>query len=144
MTIVKTCGCIFEVKYEIFVMFQIVKALVEKQCDCQITTLRSNNGEEFFFKEFKICCDKHEIQRQYTTPYTAQQNGVVERWNRTVTKMARCMMQNRSILSRFWAEAVFTVVYLLNRSLTIAVKEKNPEEAWSGKKPKVIHLKFFV
>jgi len=40
---------------------------------------------------------------------------------------------------RFWAEAVFTLVYLLNRSPTMPVK-KTPKEAWFGRKPKVSHL----
>ena len=44
---------------------------------------------------------------------------------------------------KFWAEAMFTTIYLLNRSPTMAVKQKTPEEAWSGRKPKVSHLKVF-
>jgi hypothetical protein len=57
--------------------------------------------------------------------------------------MARCMLQNRCVPNRFWVEAVFTTVYLLNRSPMMAVKQKTPEEAWSGRKPKVSHLKVF-
>jgi hypothetical protein len=57
--------------------------------------------------------------------------------------MSRCMLQNRCVPNRFWVEAVFTAVYLLNRSPTMAVKQKTPEEAWSGRKPKVSHLKVF-
>jgi hypothetical protein len=57
--------------------------------------------------------------------------------------MSKCMLQNRCVPNRFWAEAVFTTVYLLNRSPTMAVKQKTPEEAWSGRKPKVSHLKVF-
>jgi hypothetical protein len=53
------------------------------------------------------------------------------------------MLQNRFVPNRFWVEALFTTVYLLNRSPTMAVKQKTPEEAWSGRKPKVIHLKVF-
>jgi hypothetical protein len=57
--------------------------------------------------------------------------------------MSRCMLQNRCVPNRFWVEAVFTAVYLLNRSPTMAVKQKTPEEAWSGRNPKVSHLKVF-
>ena len=53
------------------------------------------------------------------------------------------MLQNRCVPNRFWVEAVFTAVYLLNRSPMMAVKQKTPEEAWSGRKPKVSHLKVF-
>ena len=57
--------------------------------------------------------------------------------------MARCMMQNKLVPSRFLAEAIFTIVYLLNRSLTMAMKETTLEEAWFGRKPRVNHLKVF-
>jgi len=40
-------------------------------------------------------------------------------------------------------KAVYTTIYLLNRSPTHAVKEKTPEEAWFGRKPKVSPLKVF-
>jgi hypothetical protein len=55
----------------------------------------------------------------------------------------KCMMENRCVPNRFWAEVVFTVVYLLNRSPMMVVKQKTPEEAWSGRKPRVNHLKVF-
>eukprot|EP00253_Pinus_taeda_P004464 PITA_04464 len=53
------------------------------------------------------------------------------------------MLQHRSIPNKFWAEAVFTAIYLLNRSPTQAVKGKTHEEVWSGRKPKISHLKVF-
>jgi hypothetical protein len=57
--------------------------------------------------------------------------------------MSRCMLQNRCVPNRFWAEAVFTAVYLLNRSPMMVVKQKTPEESCCGRNPKVIHLKVF-
>jgi hypothetical protein len=53
------------------------------------------------------------------------------------------MLQNRCVPNRFWAEAVFRIVYLLNRSPMMAVKQKTLKEAWSGRKPNVSHLKVF-
>jgi transposase InsO family protein len=132
-----------KLKSEVFNEFQKFKALVEKESGCHITSLRSDNGGELCSKEFNNFCAKHGIKRQFTTPYTPQQNGVVERWNHTITEMARCMLQNRCVPNRFWVEAVFTTVYLLNRSPTMAVKQKTPKEAWSRRKPKVSHLKVF-
>lgn len=94
-------------------------------------------------KEFNNFCAKHGIQRQYSTSYTPPQNGVVERWNHTITEMDRCMLQNMSIPHKFWVEAMFAAVYLINRSPTMAVKQKTPKEVWSGQKCKVSHLKAF-
>jgi len=44
---------------------------------------------------------------------------------------------------RYWAEAVNTSVYLKNRSPTKAVANMTPEEAWTGLKPDVSHLRIF-
>lgn len=130
-------------KSEVFTMFQTLKALVEKESSCQIVTLWSDNGGEFCSIEFTNFCASHGIKHQFTTPYTPQQNGVVERRNRTVTEMARSMLEHRNVPKHFCAEAVFTAVYLLNRSPTKAVKKMTPEEAWFGRKPKINHLKVF-
>eukprot|EP00253_Pinus_taeda_P004299 PITA_04299 len=119
------------------------KILVEKESSCDIMTLRTDNGGEFCSSVFSTYCATHGIKRQFTTPYTPQQNSVVERRNRTVVEMARSMLQHKNIPNKFWAEAVFTAVYLLNRSPTQAVKGKTPEEVWSGRKPKISHLKVF-
>ena len=40
-------------------------------------------------------------------------------------------------------EAVACAVYLTNRSPTRSVHEKTPQEAWSGRKPGISHLKVF-
>eukprot|EP00253_Pinus_taeda_P002353 PITA_02353 len=53
------------------------------------------------------------------------------------------MLQHRNVPNKFWAEAVFTAVYLLNRSPTQVVKGKTPKQVWSGRKPKISHLKVF-
>eukprot|EP00253_Pinus_taeda_P006482 PITA_06482 len=119
------------------------KTLVEKESSCNIMTLRTDNGGEFCSSAFSNFCDTHGIKRQFTTPYTPQQNSVVERRNHTVVEMARSILQHKNVPNKFCAEAVFTAVYLLNRSPTQVVKGKTLEEVWSGRKPKISHLKVF-
>ncbi len=43
----------------------------------------------------------------------------------------------------FWAKAVNTVVYIKNQCPTKAFDSKTPQEAWTGAKPDVSHLKVF-
>jgi len=57
--------------------------------------------------------------------------------------MARCMLKQRSITNSLWGEAVTTVAYVLNRCPTERLKNKVPEEVWSGKKPSINHLRVF-
>ncbi|KAG6515127.1 hypothetical protein ZIOFF_025512 [Zingiber officinale] len=55
--------------------------------------------------------------------------------------MAKSMMHEKGLPKIFWAEAVYTAVYLSNRCPTTAIPNKTPFEAWSGRRPSVNHLK---
>jgi hypothetical protein len=83
------------------------------------------------------------IQLQHTVPYTPQQNGVVERKNRSLKEMASCMLHAKSLPQRLWAEALNCATYIQNRSPHRSVKDKTPYEAWSGLKPEVTHFRIF-
>ncbi|GAU33542.1 hypothetical protein TSUD_143350 [Trifolium subterraneum] len=128
---------------DVFPAFQSFKLMVEKEVDCQIKKLRSDNGNEYTAGEFKVFCEQVGIQHQFTVPYTPQQNGVSERKNRTVMEMARCLLFEKGIPKTFWAEAVNTSVYLLNLLPTKVLKGKTPFEAWYERKPSVEHLRIF-
>jgi hypothetical protein len=58
-------------------------------------------------------------------------------------EMARSMMKDKGLPNTFWAEAVYTAVYILNRCPTRAVQDKTPIEIWCGKKPSAKHLRVF-
>ncbi|XP_006590086.1 uncharacterized protein [Glycine max] len=49
----------------------------------------------------------------------------------------------KNMPKEFWAEAVACAIYLSNRSPTKNVKDQTPQEAWSGVKPRVDHLRVF-
>jgi transposase InsO family protein len=76
-------------KYEAFENFKVFKALTENQTGKRLKVVRSDRGGEFISWNFRELCDKHGIKREYTIPRTPQQNGVVERQNRSVQQMAR-------------------------------------------------------
>jgi hypothetical protein len=80
---------------------------------------------------------------QTTTRYTTQQNGVDERKNQTIMNMARTLLKEKHLSNTFWVEAVACSTYLLNRSPTTSLKMKVPQEAWSGTKLNVVHLRKF-
>ena len=50
------------------------------------------------------------------------------------------MMKAKGMPTRFWGEAVTTVVFILYRSLTKALMGKTSFEAWYGRKPSVSFL----
>ena len=58
-------------------------------------------------------------------------------------EMTRCMMHEKELPKTFWAKATSTVVFLLNRLPTKAIKGKTPFEAWYGFKLSLVNLKIF-
>ena len=80
---------------------------------------------------------------QRTARYTPQQNGVAKRKNQTIMNMARTLLKEKSLSNSFWDEELACSFYLLNRSPTIKLKLKVPQEAWSGTNLNVAHLRTF-
>ena len=81
-------------------------------------------------RDFKEFCDRHGIKREYTVLVTPQQNGVVERKNRSVPQMERSMMSERDISQTFWVEVVHTTIYILNKAHLRQNNDKSPYELW--------------
>jgi transposase InsO family protein len=88
-------------KDEAFKCFRRVKASAETESNCKLKALRSDRGGEFNSLEFKEFYDEQGIKHFTTTPYTPQQNGVVERRNRTVVEMARCLLKSKRVPGEF-------------------------------------------
>ena len=130
-------------KDEAFEAFKKLKAATEMEHKLKVRALRTDRGGEFTSNEFNNYCEKIGVKRFLTAPYTPQQNGVVERRNRTVVDMARSLLKSKNLPGTFWGEAVSTAVYLLNRTPTKAVIGKTPYEAIYGRKLNVSHIRTF-
>ena len=130
-------------KSEVFTKFREFKALAETTSRNKLRGIRSDNGGEFIQGAFEEYLKEHGILHQTSSPYSPQQNGVAERMNRTLVEMARSMLQDQELGKELWAEAVATAAYLRARCPTKAVSHMTPEEAWSGQKPSISHLKIF-
>ena len=68
------------------------QATAEKECSHKLLVLRTDNGGEFT----AYCADEG-IQCHFSTPYTPQQNGVVERCNQTMVATARALVKKRGM-----------------------------------------------
>jgi hypothetical protein len=67
----------------------------------------------------------------------------MEQRNQTVVGTVRSMLKVKGLQGIFWAEAVVTAVYVLNRSPTKGVAGMTPYESWHGRKPAMHHLRMF-
>jgi len=130
-------------KGEVFQHFFNFKAMVEKEKGVSIKCLRSDGGGKYFSNEFNEYLKEHGIQRKYSCSYSPQHNGVPERKNKHIVKLACAMLNEKNLSNYFWAEAVATAIYIMNRTPIVAVHGMTPEEKFTGKKPDVSHLKVF-
>lgn len=90
-----------ENKSEAFDRFKKFKAFTERKSGLQIKTLRIDREGEFVSTVFTNFCEENGIFRELTALYIPEQNGMAERKNCTVVKMARNMMQEKGLLTYF-------------------------------------------
>ncbi|GJZ41974.1 retrovirus-related pol polyprotein from transposon TNT 1-94 [Tanacetum coccineum] len=105
--------------------------------------VRTDNGTEFVNKALTDYYESVGITHEKTVPRTPQQNGVVERRNRTLVEAARTMLIFSKAPLFLWAEAVATACYTQNRSLIHTLHNKTPYELVHDKKPDLSFLRIF-
>ncbi|GJU18051.1 retrovirus-related pol polyprotein from transposon TNT 1-94 [Tanacetum coccineum] len=101
---------------------------------------RTDNGTEFVNQTLREYYEKVGISHETSVARSPQQNGVVERRNRTLIKAARTMLIYAKAPLFLWAEAVATACYTQNRSIIRLRHGKTPYELLHDKLP---DLSFF-
>jgi GAG-pre-integrase domain/Integrase core domain len=139
----KTWVYFLKEKSEVFEVFKKFKLMVEKATGRHIKAVRSDRGGEYTLTSFIEYCEEQGIRRFLTAPYSPQQNGVAEMKNRTILDMVRSMLKSKKTPKEFWAKVVQCVIYVQNRCPHVKLDDQTPQEAWSGQKPTVSHLKVF-
>ena len=82
--------------------------VVDNDSRWNVKRIRSDNGTEFKNSIMKEFCSEKGITHTFSAPRTPQQNGVVERKNRTLIEAARTMLEESKFPTYFWAEAINT------------------------------------
>ena len=101
-------------KSDVFATFKTFIKRIHNEFKTAINKVRSDNENEFKNTRVDDLCDGFEIRHQFSTKYTPQSNGLVERKNRTLIDMARSMLSEYNVSHSFWAEAINTACYYSN------------------------------
>jgi hypothetical protein len=109
----------------------------------RIKKIRSDNGTKFKNSQIEGFLEEEGIKHEFSSPYTPQQNGVVERKTRTLLDMARTMLDEYKTPDRFWAEAINTACYSINRLYLHRILKKTSYELLTDKKPNVSYFRVF-
>nr|GEV21436.1 hypothetical protein [Tanacetum cinerariifolium] len=102
----------------------------------------TNNGTEFVNQVMTEFYENVGIFHQKTVSRTPQQNGVVERRNRTLVEAARTMLIFSKALMFLRAATVTTACYTKNRSLIHTLHNKTSYELVHDKKPDLTFFRF--
>ena len=123
--------------------FKQYKALVENQTGLKIKALRDDKGGEYSSNDFASLTSTSGIFRQHTAPGTPQQNGVAERFNRTMEERIISMLHDAHLPLSFWGYGVNAFIETHNHCPTTAVLNSTPYEVWFKQKPSIAHLCVF-
>jgi hypothetical protein len=107
----------------------------------RIKKIRSDNGTEFKNSQIEGYFEEEGIRHEFSSPYTPQQNGVVERKNMTLLDMARTMLDEYKTPDRFWAKAINTACYSINRLYLHRILKETSYELHTSKKPNVSYFR---
>ncbi|GJV34469.1 putative ribonuclease H-like domain-containing protein [Tanacetum coccineum] len=110
---------------------------------CIIAKATIDESNKWHRRDFIELCGSKGIKREYSNARTPQQNGVAERKNRTLIEAARTMLADSFLPNTFWAEAVSTACYVLNRVLVTKPQNKTPYELITGKIPIISYIRPF-
>ncbi|GJT02823.1 putative zinc finger, CCHC-type containing protein [Tanacetum coccineum] len=117
--------------------------MIQRNLQALVISVRTNRGTEFLNKTLHAFFKEEGIEHQTSTPRTPEQNGVVERQNRTLVEAARMMLSASKLPLFFWAEAIATACYTQNRSIIIPTHEKMAYHIINDRKPSIKHLHIF-
>ena len=107
-------------------------------------TLRSDNGAEYTSRQFKEFCRDSKVTQEFTVPETPQQNGVAERFNRTLVEMGRCLLIQAKLPKKYWVRALDTATHIRNLTVSVNSSEgKSLFELFTGKTARRNHLRVF-
>ncbi|KAI3707110.1 hypothetical protein L6452_25335 [Arctium lappa] len=109
----------------------------------QVKILRTDNDTEFKNKTVEEYLESVEISHQYSAARMPQQNGVVERRNRTIVEAARTMLSQSALPLFLWAEAVSTACHTQNLSMIHRRFQKTPYALINNRTPPIKYFHVF-
>jgi len=101
-----------------------------------VKRVRHDGAKEYLTNDLKVWYEDKGITSEMTAPYKAQQNRKAEIVNRTLMERVRAALLYAGAEEELWAEALASVVHVLNRSPKAGL-DLTPLEALTGRRPNV-------
>nr|GEU77073.1 hypothetical protein [Tanacetum cinerariifolium] len=117
--------------------------MIQVRLNATVRNIRTNNGNKFVNQTLCSYYENVSISHETLVAHTLQQNGVVERRNRTLVEAARTMLIYVKAPLFLWAEAAATACYTQNRSIIWRRHGKTPYELLHYRRPDLSYLHVF-
>jgi len=130
-------------KSDTFDVFKDLCTQLQREKDCGIVRIRSDHGTEFKNAKFDKYCLGGGIKHEFSSPITPQQNGVVERKDKTHQEPARVMLNAKHLPYHFWAKAMNTTCHIHNMFTLRTGTTTTLYELWKGRKHTVKYFHVF-
>nr|GEW18048.1 retrovirus-related Pol polyprotein from transposon TNT 1-94 [Tanacetum cinerariifolium] len=117
--------------------------MIQVRLKVPVRRIQTDNGTEFVNQTLREYYEQVGVSHKTSVARSSQQNGVVERRNRTLIEAARTMLIYAQALLFLWAEAVATACYTQNRSIIRLHPRKTSYELLHNKLPDLSFLHIF-
>ncbi len=120
---------------EVFDHFCTFCTEIKAQFGTSVRILRSDNAKEYMSESFRKYMSQHGILHQTSCVDTPAQNGVAERKNRHLLETARALLFQNKVPKYFWADAVSTASFLINRMPSAVLDDDIPYRLLAPDRP---------
>nr|GEZ29442.1 hypothetical protein [Tanacetum cinerariifolium] len=120
-----------------------VESINGKKLKVPVRRIQTDNETEFVNQTLRDYYEEVGISHETSVARSPQQNGFVERCNRTLIKAARTMLIYAQALLFLWAEAAATACFTQNRSIICLRHGKTPYELLHSKLPDLLFFHVF-
>ncbi|MBW0527669.1 hypothetical protein O181_067384 [Austropuccinia psidii MF-1] len=134
---------IITTKADAAAVLQGVIARWEVKCDRKLKVLQTDGGGEFWSKGMVHWCSMKGITHEQSLPMYHEQNGVAERYNRSVADMGRTILRSSSLGNAFWGYAFMWAAYTINNIPNERTGRLKPAEILFNETPPLDKMRIF-
>ena len=109
----------------------------------EVRVLRSDGGSEFRNAKMEEICRERGVRQQFSSVHTAEQNGAIERFWRTLQDGTRAMLSKSHLPNNFWELAAAHKVFVNNRVLHPGSKTKVPAALFTKRPVDLSRIRVF-
>ena len=116
---------------------------MKQELQVDILRIKTDQGGEFKSHQFHEYTEDKGIIHDFSAAYASEQNGFIERSNRTIVEATKSMLHSRNLPLNLWAEATNTTMFVWNRTVSKQLSDVTPFEKMFHQVPDVSYFKVF-